>query len=263
MFLRSFLLDRSAQNLFSHNPEITIPYLQRQFYLARQSELIDERSKLKKQLEQYSFEERIQELTKKSLRLLQAELSERCMWQEPRQCFELRDLRGHSSQFNREYPVILSTTYSIKGSLNFDHVYDYPNKYYCEDIGLRNARIGFRQQEMTHIMENIIFNELMVRECAVDIGIVYSNERNAKGKITPVAREIDFIAQSGGKKTYIQSAYAPGSEEKTAAENKPLGLTGDSFPKIIVRHDIRKRWYDDNGVLNIGILDFLLDDTLV
>lgn len=125
MFLRSFLLDRSAQNLFSHNPEITIPYLQRQFYLARQSELIDERSKLKKQLEQYSFEERMQELTKKSLRLLQAELSERCMWQEPRQCFELRDLRGHSSQFNREYPVILSTTYSIKGSLNFDHVYDY------------------------------------------------------------------------------------------------------------------------------------------
>lgn len=124
MFLRSFLLDRSAQNLFSHNPEITIPYLQRQFYLARQSELIEERTKLKKQLEQYSFEERMQELTKKSLRLLQAELSERCMWQEPRQCFELRDLRGHSSQFNREYPVILSTTYSIKGSLNFDHVYD-------------------------------------------------------------------------------------------------------------------------------------------
>ena len=149
--------------------------------------------------------------------------------------------------------------WDVKGK----NYFDYPNKYYCEDIGLRNARIGFRQQEMTHIMENIIFNELMVRECAVDIGIVYSNEQNAKGKITPVAREIDFIAQSGGKKTYIQSAYALGSEEKTAAENKPLGLTGDSFPKIIVRHDIRKRWYDDSGVLNIGILDFLLDDTLV
>ena len=149
--------------------------------------------------------------------------------------------------------------WDVKGK----NYFDYPNKYYCEDIGLRNARIGFRQQEMTHIMENIIFNELMVRECAVDIGIVYSNERNAKGKITPVAREIDFIAQSGGKNTYIQSAYALGSEEKTAAENKPLGLTGDSFPKIIVRHDIRKRWYDDNGILNIGILDFLLDDTLV
>ena len=149
--------------------------------------------------------------------------------------------------------------WDVKGK----NYFDYPNKYYCEDIGLRNARIGFRQQEMTHIMENIIFNELMVRECAVDIGIVYSNERNAKGKLTPVAREIDFIAASGGKKTYIQSAYALGTEEKSVTENKPLSLTGDSFPKIIVRHDIRKRWYDDNGVLNIGVLDFLLDDTLV
>ena len=137
--------------------------------------------------------------------------------------------------------------WDVKGK----NYFDYPNKYYCEDIGLRNARI------------NIIFNELMVRECAVDIGIVYSNERNAKGKLTPVAREIDFIATSGGKKTYIQSAYALGTEEKSVTENRPLSLTGDSFPKIIVRHDIRKRWYDDNGVLNIGILDFLLDDTLV
>ena len=149
--------------------------------------------------------------------------------------------------------------YDVKGKSYFD----YPNKYYCEDIGLRNARIGFRQQEMTHIMENIIFNELMIRECSVDIGIVYGNEKNAKGKVTPVAREIDFIATSGGKKTYIQSAYALGTEEKAITENKPFALTGDSFPKIIVRHDIRKRWYDDNGILNISVIDFLLDDTLV
>lgn len=141
--------------------------------------------------------------------------------------------------------------------------FDYPNKYYCEDIGLRNARIGFRQQEMTHIMENILFNELIIRECAVDIGVVYSNERNAKGNLAPVAREIDFIANTGGKKTYIQSAYALGTEEKSAAENRPFSLTGDSFPKILVRHDIRKRWYDDNGILNIGIIDFLLDDSIV
>ena len=116
---------------------------------------------------------------------------------------------------------------------------------------------------MTHIMENIIFNELMIRECSVDIGIVYGNEKNAKGKITPVAREIDFIAASSGKKTYIQSAYALGTEEKAITENKPFALTGDSFPKIIVRHDIRKRWYDDSGILNISVIDFLLDDTLV
>ncbi len=141
--------------------------------------------------------------------------------------------------------------------------FDYPNKYYCEDIGLRNARIGFRQQEMTHIMENILYNELSIRECAIDVGVVYSNEKNAKGKINKIAREIDFIATSGGKKTYIQSAYALSTEEKIETENKPFSLVGDSFPKIIVRHDIRKRWYDDRGVLNIGIIDFLLDDSLL
>lgn len=149
--------------------------------------------------------------------------------------------------------------WDVKGKSYFD----YPNKYYCEDIGLRNARIGFRQQELTHIMENIIYNELMVRECAVDIGIVYSGEKNSKGKVSQVAREIDFIANSGGRKTYIQSAYALETEEKAVTENKPFALTGDSFPKVIVRHDIRKRWYDDNGVLNISIIDFLLDDTVI
>ena len=149
--------------------------------------------------------------------------------------------------------------YDVKGKDYFD----YPNKYYCDDIGLRNARTGFRQQEMTHIMENILYNELRVRGCEVDIGIVYGTEKNKKGQSAQVAREIDFVASRGGKKTYIQSAYALDTDEKAAAEVKPLSLTGDSFPKIIVRHDIRKRWYDDNGVLNIGILDFLLDDSLV
>ena len=149
--------------------------------------------------------------------------------------------------------------WDVKGK----NYFDYPNKYYCEDIGLRNARIGFRQQEMTHIMENIIYNDLIIRECAVDIGIVCSKEVNAQGKPSTVAREIDFIANSGGRKTYIQSAYALPTEEKTVQENKPFSLTGDSFPKIIVRHDIRKRWYDDNGILNIGIIEFLLDETIV
>lgn len=149
--------------------------------------------------------------------------------------------------------------WDVKGK----NYFDYPNKYYCEDIGLRNARIGFRQQEMTHIMENILYNDLIIRECAVDIGIVYGKETNAQGKVSTVAREIDFIATFGGRKTYIQSAYALPTDEKTIQENKPFALTGDSFPKIIVRHDIRKRWYDDNGVLNIGVIDFLLDEHIV
>lgn len=149
--------------------------------------------------------------------------------------------------------------WDVKGK----NYFDYPNKYYCEDIGLRNARIGFRQQEMTHIMENIIYNDLIIRGCAVDVGIVYGNEKDRKGRTVQVAREIDFIANLGGKKTYIQSAYALPDNEKAEIENKPFSLTGDSFPKIIIRHDIRKRWYDDNGILNIGIIDFLLDQTIV
>ncbi len=149
--------------------------------------------------------------------------------------------------------------YDVKGK----NYFDYPSKYYCEDIGLRNARTGFRQQELTHIMENIIYNELRIRGCEVDIGVVYSTVKNKSGNNVQAAREIDFVANNGGKKTYIQSAFALETEEKAEIENRPFSLTGDSFPKIIVRHDIRKRWYDDNGILNIGIFDFLLDDTLV
>ena len=149
--------------------------------------------------------------------------------------------------------------YDVKGKDYFD----YPNKYYCDDLGLRNARIGFRQQEMTHIMENIIYNDLRIRGCEVDIGIVYGLEKGKSGQSVSIAREIDFIATRGGKKIYIQSAYALETEEKAVTENKPLSLTGDSFPKILVRHDIRKRWYDEKGILNIGIMDFLLDETIV
>jgi predicted AAA+ superfamily ATPase len=149
--------------------------------------------------------------------------------------------------------------WDVKGK----NYFDYPNKYYCEDLGLRNARIGFRQQEMTHIMENIIYNDLIARGCAVDIGIVYGNDKDKKGRTVQVAREIDFMATIGGKRVYIQSAYALPDEQKAQIENRPFSLTGDSFPKIIIRHDIRKRWYDDNGVLNIGVLDFLLDPDIV
>lgn len=149
--------------------------------------------------------------------------------------------------------------FDVKGKDYFS----YPNKYYCDDLGLRNARIGFRQQEMTHIMENILYNDLRRRGCSVDVGIVYGNEKNKSGQIARVAREIDFVATKNGKKTYVQSAYALGTEAKATAENRPFLLTGDSFPKIIVRHDIRKRWYDDSGILNIGVLDFLLDETIL
>ena len=152
-----------------------------------------------------------------------------------------------------------SKRYDVKGKAYFDS----PNKYYSEDIGLRNARIGFRQQEMTHIMENILYNELMVRQFSVDVGVVYAREKNEKGNSVRTAREIDFVVNTGGKRRYIQSAYAMPTEEKTEIELRPFSLIGDSFPKILVRRDIGKRWYDDYGVLHINLIDFLLDKAVI
>lgn len=152
-----------------------------------------------------------------------------------------------------------SKRYDVKGKSYFDS----PNKYYSEDIGLRNARIGFRQQEMTHIMENIIYNELMIRQFSVDVGVVYARTINQNGNSVRTPREIDFVVTSGGKKTYIQSAYSMPTKEKAEVELKPFALTGDYFPKIVVRKDIGKRWYDENGILNINLIDFLLDKELI
>ena len=149
--------------------------------------------------------------------------------------------------------------YDIKGKSFFD----YPNKYYCEDVGLRNARLMFRQQEETHLMENVIYNELRVRGFKVDVGVVYSWERDRRGSARKVAREIDFVVNKRGERIYIQSAYALPTEEKRDSELKPFSLTGDSFRKIIIRSDMGLRWYDDNGILNISLLDFLLDETVI
>lgn len=152
-----------------------------------------------------------------------------------------------------------SKRYDVKGKSYFDS----PNKYYSEDLGLRNARIGFRQQEMTHIMENIVYNELVIRQFSVDVGVVYARTINRNGNSVRTPREIDFIVTSGNKKTYIQSAYSMPTEEKRETELRPFALTGDSFPKIVVRKDIGKRWYDEKGILNINIIDFLLDKELI
>ncbi len=152
-----------------------------------------------------------------------------------------------------------SKRYDVKGKSYFDS----PSKYYCEDIGLRNARIGFRQLEMTHIMENIIYNELNIRQFSVDVGVVYARTLSEKGNSIRTPREIDFVVNSGGKRTYIQSAYAMPTDEKAEVELRPFTLTGDFFPKIVVRKDIGKRWYDDNGILNINVVDFLLDKELI
>ena len=125
MFLRFLHFKRPVRDFLSRPPETVISCLQQQFYLARQKELSGERSQLKEQLGQYLFDAKMQALTEKSLQLFRAELSERCPWQESRRRFEIQDFWGHSQQFNGTYPVILSTTYSIKGTLSAEHIYDY------------------------------------------------------------------------------------------------------------------------------------------
>ncbi len=149
--------------------------------------------------------------------------------------------------------------YDVKGHTYFD----YPQKYYCEDVGLRNARTGYRHQEVTHIMENIIFNELARRGYSVDVGVVVANERNSLGKNIRVQREIDFVVNRSGERLYIQSAYALPDEDKRKQELKPFSLTGDSFRKIVVRHDMGRRWFDERGILNLSIYDFLLDEAAI
>lgn len=120
-----FRFNLSALKIFLQSPELVIPYLQRQFYVVRQRELTEERIQLEQRLVNYSFSKKMEELTEKSLRLFRAELSNTYQWKKERRTFEMRDFRGRSNEFNREYPVVLSTTYSIKGTLNIDHIYDY------------------------------------------------------------------------------------------------------------------------------------------
>ena len=168
-------------------------------------------------------------------------------------------IRAYIGHLEDSFLFSESKRYDVKGKSYFDS----PNKYYCEDLGLRNARIGFRQQEITHIMENIIYNELVIRGFSVDVGVVFARTVNEKGNSVRTPREIDFIVTSGSKKTYIQSAYSMPTEEKREAELRPFALTGDSFPKIVVRKDIGKHWYDEKGILNINIIDFLLDKELI
>ena len=168
-------------------------------------------------------------------------------------------VRAYISHLEDAFLFSESKRYDVKGKSYFD----YPSKYYCEDVGLRNARLGFRQQEMTHIMENIIYNELVSRGLSVDVGVVFARTVNEKGSSVRSPREIDFVVNSGGRRVYIQSAYAMETPEKAEAEARPFELTGDSFPKIIVRRDTAGRWYDESGVLNINVMDFLLDKNLI
>lgn len=135
-----------------------------------------------------------------------------------------------------------------------------PLKYYFSDVGLRNARLNFRQQEENHIMENIIYNELCNRDFSVDVGVVEYCYKDENKKSKRVQLEIDFVANKGSKKYYIQSALTVGNEEKRQQEVRSLNRVGDSFKKIVVVKDNIIPWHDDDGILYIGIERFLFDD---
>ncbi|MBO7678107.1 MAG: ATP-binding protein [Thermoguttaceae bacterium] len=135
-----------------------------------------------------------------------------------------------------------------------------PAKYYFEDIGLRNARLNFRQTEENHIMENIIYNELRIRGYGVDVGIVEQYGKNSENKTTKKQLEVDFVASRGSEKYYIQSAFAIDSPDKKNQEERPLNAVGDSFKKIIVVRDNIKPRRNEQGIVTVGVRNFLLDE---
>ena len=146
--------------------------------------------------------------------------------------------------------------YDVKGKRYFE----YPSKYYCTDIGLRNIRLGLRQQEETHIMENCIYNELIIRGYHVDVGVVPVPDVSSSGLRTQRNCEIDFIATKGSKKYYIQSALRMEDDAKIQNELRPLRAVNDSFKKIVVSKSYGKSWTDEEGFLRINLIDFLLDE---
>jgi predicted AAA+ superfamily ATPase len=145
--------------------------------------------------------------------------------------------------------------YDIKGRSYIDT----PLKYYFTDIGLRNARLNFRQQEENHIMENILYNELIARDFNIDVGVVEYNHVDENGKKVRTQLEVDFVVNKTDKRYYIQSALTVANEEKRKQETNSLNRIDDSYTKIVVVRDNILPWIDEKGVQYINIEDFLLE----
>lgn len=165
-------------------------------------------------------------------------------------------IKSYLDYFEDSFLIQNSLRYDVKGKKYINT----PSKYYFTDIGLRNARLNFRQLEENHIMENIIYNELKIRGFSVDVGVVTLNTKDADGKSIRKQLEIDFICNKGDQKYYIQSAFRMDSEEKEKQELRSLKSLNDSFKKIIVIRNKELMTKDENGYLRIGLLDFLLND---
>lgn len=163
-------------------------------------------------------------------------------------------VKKYLNYFEDSFLIESAQRYDIRGKAYIET----PKKYYFSDLGLRNARINFRQFEQTHSMENVIYNELRMRGYSVDVGVVIIAE-NKDGKVTRKQLEVDFICNMGSSRYYIQSAYSIPDEEKMLQETRPFRKIDDSFKKIIVTKDMVPKHYDEHGILTLNIYDFLLD----
>ena len=161
------------------------------------------------------------------------------------------------------YLEILQEVFMVEKSIRYDikgkKYIDTPAKYYFADLGLRNARLNFRQYEVTHLLENLIYNELRTRGLMVDVGVVVVNTKDEEGKSQRKQLEVDFVCNEGSKRCYIQSALRLPNEEKRELELRSLMNISDSFQKFVITEDPVKRYQDENGVVFMNIYEFLLD----
>ncbi len=167
-----------------------------------------------------------------------------------------KTLKKYMDYLMDAFLVSKAVRYDIKGRKYIGS----PAKFYFEDVGLRNARLNFRQMEENHIMENIIYNELRIRGYHVDVGLVEQFGKSSENKTTKKQLEVDFVVTRSSEKYYIQSAFAMTTPEKQMQEERPLNAIGDSFKKIIVVRDNIKVRRNDMGIVTIGIRNFLLDE---
>lgn len=169
-----------------------------------------------------------------------------------------------SSNTIKKYIDILCDSFLIDRAIRYDvkgkKYISTPIKYYFTDMGLRNARLNFRQLEETHSMENIIFNELKIRNFNVDVGVITQYDTDGKGKSIRKQLEIDFVCNKGSQRYYIQSAYAIPDQEKMEQEQRSLMMTGDFFKRVIITKDTPTPYYNESGVLIMSIFDFLLNE---
>lgn len=169
-----------------------------------------------------------------------------------------------SQETIKKYLEYLSDSFLINPSLRYDikgkKYIETPLKYYFSDIGLRNARLNFRQLEETHTMENILYNELLKRGYNVDVGVVQISEKNNEGTNSRISYEIDFVVNQGYKRYYIQSAFDIPDRQKMLQEERPFLNIKDSFKKIIIQKNCPAPYYTEEGILVMGIIDFLLDE---